>query len=150
MYEILLAADIMTHEEKLTYHSMSKLKTIQTIESTKNVNRRKSSLIGGRKSARISINPSIPKVETLLRKIGPTCTFLSNYLGNEMAIRELHAKYSDVNKRLKVLWGNQNQNNHANRQEKEKAITCRRTHIMQDTLAEIDEDFINMPVKITF
>lgn len=95
---------------------MSKLKTIQTIESTRNVNYRKSSLLSNRKpSARISINSCMLKVETLLRKIGPSCTFLSNYLGNEEAIKELHAKYSDVNKRLKVLWGNQTNNHVTNR-----------------------------------
>lgn len=65
---------------------MSNLKTVQSIESTKNVSnvsgfgRRKSSL-QNRKSLRLSINPCMPKVENLLRKIGPSCTYLNIYLG---------------------------------------------------------------------
>ncbi len=62
---------------------MSKLKTSQSIESTKNEsqNRRKSSL-NSRRSVRISINSNMPKVNNILKKIGIGCTFLHNYIGH--------------------------------------------------------------------
>jgi hypothetical protein len=100
---------------------MSKLKTVQSIESLKNVGRngrRRSSLLG-RKGARISIGVIIiPRVEIMLAKIGPSCTYLSVYLGQEKELRELHAKYSDVNKRLKVLWGTREEQGNAEKTQK--------------------------------
>lgn len=71
------------------------------------------------------------------------------YLGKEEALREVHARYSDINARLKIMWGVTSISNHG-KNEKEKVIECRRTHIVEDTLAEIDEDFINLPIKIKF
>jgi hypothetical protein len=84
IYEILLTFEILTHEEKVSYHSMSKLKTFQTIESLKNMGssgRRRSSL-QTKKSARLSITPTTPKIENLLARIGPPCTNLNIYLGH--------------------------------------------------------------------
>lgn len=86
LYEILLGFEILTHEEQITYHSMSKLKTAPSIESLKNMGRR-STKISNRKSARLSINQDIPAVHSMLKRIGSSCTFLGNYLGEEQPIR---------------------------------------------------------------
>ena len=73
---------------------MSKLKTMRTLQSIKNVsihgNRRRSSLISNtnnhRNSHKLSIMPifgtkNIQKPENLLKKLGQSCSFFYSYLG---------------------------------------------------------------------
>lgn len=44
--------------------------------------------------------------------MGSSCTYLNVYLGKEEALREVHARYSDINARLKIMWGGTSISNH--------------------------------------
>ena len=101
----------------------------------------------------LSICQTYLKPENLLKKIGSNCSFLYPYIGFEEEIKQIHAHYSDKNNRLRILWQNRTNNNNHNEPNplrKEKTLTCNRNTILEDSLPQIDENFINLPVKIKF
>lgn len=129
---------------------MSQLKTMKAVSG--NVHRkssmRKNSIC--RRSIKLSICAQKTKPEHLLRKLGADCTFLFPYIGKENPIRCLHAKYSDKNKRLRVIWRAEPRQREELTSEKVKNIVCSRDKLLEDSLQYIDEDFIRLPVNVKF
>lgn len=100
---------------------MSKLKTRQSVESSKYLNsyRRRSSL-----NINLSINPMFVSAYSLLRKLGTSCSFLSEYVGSENILKETHAKYCDFENKIKILWVNKPD------KKLEKSMICERDKIL--------------------
>ena len=85
---------------------MSQLKTLksmQTAQSLSSRSSRRESLLS-KKMINLSICHNQIKPENILKKMGASCSFLYPYLGPEEELRQLHAKYSDTNKRMHILW----------------------------------------------
>jgi hypothetical protein len=133
----MLAYELLKREEEQTYHSMSTLKTIPSIHSTRQVDslRRRSSLI------RNSIF-QIACVDTasIVKKSALMLSLEALALEPNNPLFALHARHADMETKLRYL-----------RQENklgEKLIEVSRGSLWTDTARHLDDSFGDYDIKI--
>lgn len=136
-YKVMLAYELLKREEEQTYHSMSTLKTIPSIQSTRQVDgiRRRSSLIRNSIFQITSVDTS-----AIIKKSAFMLTLDALALEPNNPLFPLHARHADMDTKLRYL-----------RQENklgEKVIEVSRGSLWTDTARHLDDTFGDYDIKI--
>ena len=144
LYELMLALELMKVEEEQQFYSMSSLKTIPTIRSTREManSRRRSSVLSMKNLSLLCSGVATLEMGAQIKKSALMLPFESLSLETSDPLFLMHAKYGDVESKIRFLKNKP--------KSEEKVIEVSRNRVWADSAPHFTDTMANYDIKIKF